>query len=153
MKKILFFILLSVILSACGQQKGENVETTFEKPPELIVSSNGNEVVAVLGTYSWSYDNGDGTFKGIEADSFGTTEIVKLQSHPLKTKLGSEVVLEFTRTPKEIKVTIWDNNQALRELEVEGNTFTTDEKGNIVYEVYATWDQGSAHYAVQLNVK
>lgn len=153
MKRILTFLLLAVILSACGEQNGESGETTFKEPPELIVSSKGNEVVAVLGTYSWSYDNGDGSFRGIEADSFGTTEIVKHQSHTLKTKLGSEVVLDFARTPKEIRIKVWDNNQVLREVEVESNTFTTDEKGNIVYEVYATWDQGSAHYAVKLNVK
>ena len=153
LKKIIFLLLLAIILSACGQQNAGNVETTFNEPPELIVSSKGNEVVAVLGTYSWSYDKGDGSFAGIEADSFGPTEIVKHQSHPLKTKLGSEVILDFARTPKEIKISIWDDNQVLREIEVEGNTFITDEKGNILYEVYATWEQGSAHYAVKLNVK
>ena len=150
MKKILVILLLAVILSGCGEQNGE---TTFKEPPELIVSSKGSEVVAVLGTYSWSYDNGDGSFKAIEADSFGPTEIVKHQSHTLKTKLGSQIVLDFARPPKEVRVKIMDNNQVLREVDVEGETFTTDEKGNIVYEVYATWEEGSAHYAVKLNVK
>ncbi|WP_432361305.1 hypothetical protein [Sporosarcina sp. UB5] len=153
MKNKLFILLLAVILSACGQQNGENGETTFKQPPDLIVISNGNEVDAVLGTYSWTYDNGDGSFTGIEADSFGPTEIVKHQSNPIKTKLGSEVVLDFGRIPNEIRVRIWDNNEVLREVEVEDNTFTTDEQGTIVYEVYATWEQGSAHYSVELNVE
>lgn len=150
MKKILVFLILAVILSGCGEQNGE---TTFKEPPDLIVSSKSSEVVAVLGTYSWSYDNGDGSFGGIEADSFGPTEIVKHQSHTLKTKLGSEIVLDFARTPREVRVKIWDSNQVLREVVVEGDTFTTDVKGNIVYEVYATWEEGSAHYAVKINVE
>jgi hypothetical protein len=160
LKRIIVFLLLAIILSACGQQeKGVNGalshKVIFNKPPELIVSSSStdNEVVAVLGTYSWFYDNEDGTATGIEADSDIPPRLVDYQEKPLKTKLDSEVQLKFARTPQKIKVNIWNESQMVRGVNVEGSTFKVVEKGDIVYEIYATWHQGSAHYAVKLDVE
>jgi hypothetical protein len=157
-KIFLFLLVAAIILSACGQQeKGVNgalnPKVIFKEPPELIVSSNDNEVVAVLGTYSWSYDNEDGTATGIEVDSDIPPRLVEYQEKPLNTKLNSEVNLEFAKTPQKIKVNIWNDSQLEREVTVEGTTFKTDEEGDIVYEIYATWHQGSAHYAVKINVE
>ncbi|MBT2644791.1 membrane lipoprotein lipid attachment site-containing protein [Bacillus sp. ISL-41] len=151
MKKILLFILFAVILSACSKQ--ENGVNNMKKPPELIVSSSSNKVKAVLGTYSWTYDNGDGTSTGSEADSDIPPRIVRLQTSSLNTELGSTIYLDFANPPKGVKVNIWSNSQQEREVKVEGTTFETDEKGYIVYEIYANWDQGSAHYAVKLNIQ
>jgi hypothetical protein len=161
LKKALLFALLAFFLSSCGQQEKSVVEivsavdteSIIKEPPELKVSSNNNKIVAVLGTYSWSYDNDDGTSTGIEADSEIPPRIVKHQTAPLITNLGSEVNLEFTKSPQEVRVNIWNNSEKERGVKVDGSIFKTDEKGNLIYEIYAIWDQGSAHYAVKLNVQ
>ncbi|MFZ3579938.1 hypothetical protein [Virgibacillus sp. DJP39] len=143
MKKILLFLLLAIILGACGEQE----------PPKLKISSNNEEVFAVLGTYSWSSDNMDGTSTAIDSDSDIPPKIVVHQKNPLNSKLGSEINLDFGQSPQGVRVNIWDNSQKVREVDVEGTTFKTDEKGYIVYEIIATWDQGSVHYAVKINVQ
>lgn len=140
--------MFAVILSACNKhENGVNdtvgTQSIIKKPPELIVSSSSYKVNAVLATNSWTYDHGDGTSTGIEADSDIPPRIVKQQTTSLNTELA---------LPIGVKVNIWNNSQKEREVKVEGTTFGTDEKGFVVYEIYANWDQGSAHYAVKLNV-
>jgi hypothetical protein len=158
LKKVLLIVLLAIILSSCGQQEkgvvgAVDTESIIKEPPELKVSSNNNKIVAVLGTYSWSYDNEDGTSTGFEADSEIPPKIVKYQTTPLITNLGSEVKLEFAKSPQEVRVNIWNHSEKERGVKVEDTSFKTDEKGHLIYEIYAIWDQGSAHYAVKLNIQ
>lgn len=157
MKKLLLFLLLSLVLSACGQEEmSENgaVNTEVMKgPPELIVRSNDHEVVSQLGTYSWVFDNGDGTSTYIEADSDIPPKIVENQTVELNTKLESEVILDFVKTPQLLTVSIWNDSHRERGVNVENGTFKTDERGYIVYEIYAKWHQGTAHYALRINVE
>ncbi|KMJ56664.1 hypothetical protein AB685_20580 [Bacillus sp. LL01] len=158
MKKTVFILLLAIILGACGLQK-ERVngavdnESIGKEPPVLLVRSNNSEVAAVLGEYSWSFDNGDGTATTVSVDSDIPPRIVRNQTTPFTTELDTEIQLDFAEPPQEIKVHIWNNSQMEREVDVEGSTFNTDEKGYILYEIIATWDQGSVHYAVKLNVQ
>lgn len=158
LKKVFLFVLFVLILTACGQQDrvvdgAVDTEPIFKAPPELIVVSNSNKVVAAIGTYSWSYDNGDGTSTSIEADSDIPPKIVHHQSTSLSTNLGSDVNLEYDKVPERIKVNIWGNSQIIRGVKVEDASFRTDEKGYVIYEIYAKWDQGSAHYAVKINIQ
>ena len=46
------------------------------EPPELVVVCGEEQVTALRGTYSWMYNNEDGTSTGVEADS----------AHPLECK-------------------------------------------------------------------
>lgn len=78
---------------------------------------------------------------------------MKYQTTPLITNLGSEDNLEFAKSPQEVRVNIWNNSEKERGVKVDDSTFKTDEKGNLIYEIYAIWDQGSAHYAVKLNIQ
>ncbi|HHU48270.1 MAG: hypothetical protein ACOYEH_00830 [Caldicoprobacterales bacterium] len=158
MKKIFLFVLLAVFMSACGQQAIDvddavNTEPVLKEPPELIVASKNNKATAILGTYSWSYDNDDGTFTGIEADADIPPKIVHHQISRLNADLNSDVNMVFAKAPEEIKVIIWDNSQIVREVEVKEASFKADRGGNIIYEIYARWDQGSAHYAIRINVQ
>jgi hypothetical protein len=157
-KKIFLFVLLAVFLCACGQQDKEiddavNTEAVLKKPPELTVISEYSKVAAVLGTYSWSYDNGDGTFTGIEADADTPPGLVSYQTIQLKSGSGSDVKLEFEKAPEEVTVNIWDESQIVKRVKVEDLSFKADEKGQIIYEVYAKWDQGTAYYAVKIDVQ
>ena len=91
MKKLLAIILAAILIfsmTACqssGQiscpadDEPEKVtapgsngasKPTSTEPPELkILDSTCLGIVANKGTYSWMSDNGDGTWKGVEADS------------------------------------------------------------------------------------
>lgn len=92
MKKIFLFVLLAVFMSACGQQAIDvddavNTEPVLKEPPELIVASKNNKATAILGTYSWSYDNDDGTFTGIEADADIPPKNSASSDKPVKCRL------------------------------------------------------------------
>ncbi|GAA4066417.1 hypothetical protein [Amphibacillus indicireducens] len=128
-------------------------KTELKEPPELIVRSNNHEVLAVLGTYSWSYHNRDGTGTGIEADSGPPPELVTDQENRLNTKLGAEISLDFDHDPLLVEVYVWNRLAQTREIAVEGLTFLTDQTGDVVYEIYAKWNRGTAHYAVKIDVE
>lgn len=165
LKRSIILLLVVIFLIGCvatqNEREGE-VENTIDKlspsktqlkePPELIVRSNDYEVHAVLGTYSWSYDNRDGTSTGIEADSGPPTELVTDQEDTLNTKLDSEISLAFDHDPLLIEVYIWGRTERSRKVAVEDLTFLTDQTGDVVYEIYAKWNRGTAHYAVEINV-
>lgn len=62
-------------ISENGTAPLEN-EVVLQEPPALTVIFGEESIEALRGTSSWMYDNGDGTFTGIEADS----------AHPLQAK-------------------------------------------------------------------
>ena len=81
---------------------------TSKEPPELkILDSTCLGIVANKGTYTWTYDNGDGTQTGVCADS----------SHPLEwqeflvpmTTSDDTVELYFDVQPQEISVRCWSD--------------------------------------------
>lgn len=165
LKRLIILLLVFIFLTGCvatqNEREGEAENTIDElspsktqlkEPPELIVRSNDYEVHAVLGTYSWSYDNRDGTSAGIEADSGPPTELVTDQEGTLNTKLDSEISLAFNHDPLLIEVYIWGRDERSRKIAVEDLTFLTDQTGEVVYEIYAKWNQGTAHYAIAVNV-
>ncbi|WP_162297929.1 hypothetical protein [Halalkalibacillus sediminis] len=47
----------------------------------------------------------------------------------------------------------WNTSEKERELDVEGTSFKVGERGNILYEIIANWEQGTVHYAVKINVQ
>ena len=153
----IFVMLLTTV--GCSNEKIVNNENgiaknteeiTISRPPKLTVSVDGNKLIAGLGSYSWKNDNGDGTFEGIYASSGPPPEFAGKE---LFVKPQSEVHLSFEETPSDYEVRIWktDNDIAIP---VTNNTFTTTQnKGNVIYEVVASWEQGTAAYAFSLNVK
>ena len=165
LKKLIILLLVALFLAGCVGEQNEHegeVENTIDElppsqtqlkePPELIVRSNNHEVLAVLGTYSWSYNNRDGTSTGIEADSGPPPELVTDQENRLNTKLGAEISLDFDHDPLLIEVYIWGRTERSRKIAVEDLTFLTDQTGDIIYEIYAKWNRGTAHYAIEINV-
>ena len=130
------------------------VPTIFPfEPPHLSVIGDKNAVDAWRGTSSWMYDNKDGTWSGIEADS----------PHPLECKddlpileitKKTTVNLKFEAAPSKITVkrykastTDFDN---FDELTVSGGSFEA-KTGDYVYEIIASWSSqaynGTVYYA------
>ena len=134
----------------------EASKPTSEEPPALkILDSTNNGIEANKGTYTWSYDNGDGTQSGVCADS----------SHPLEwqeflipmTTSDDEVEFHFDVEPQEFTIrcwsdTYWGQMDAKEEkVTVNGNKLELKE-GGYIYEVVATWTgenltaEGTVHY-------
>ena len=178
MKKLLNIILAAILIfsmTACqssgqiscpadGETEKVNApgsngasKPTSTEPPELkILDSTCLGIVANKGTYSWMSDNGDGTWKGVEADS----------SHPLEwqeflvpmTTSDDMVELYFDVQPQQVSIRCWSDanwgkvNAKEENANLSGNKLELKE-GGYIYEVVATWTgenlaaEGTAYYA------
>ena len=145
--------------------KAENTETNIEavptnnkKPPELQVFCKNVMVKAWLGTYSWFFENGDGTQQAIAADTPHPSECID-SIYPLPLTTSSEypektfsVSLHFENAPDSISVRqykitdgkITDNTDYT---EIPVNDFKIEaESGKFLYEVIAKWNAANSEY-------
>lgn len=164
MKKLLNIILAAILIfsmTACqssGQiscpadgepekvnapgSNGASMPTSTEPPELKILDSTCLGNVANKGTYSWMSDNGDGTWKGVEADS----------SHPLEwqeflvpmTTSDDTVELFFDVQPQEFSIRCWsDAYWGKVDAEEENATLSGNKlelkDGGYIYEVVAKW--------------
>ena len=150
-----------LITSGCSNEKLSNDEIHNSKeivkkteeiarltPPKLTVSAEGNKIFAGQGSYSWSKVNDDGTVKNINTHTGPPPEF---GGRELLVKSQSEVQLIFEEAPSDYQVRIWETDNAIP---VTDSTFTiTQNKGKVIYEVVAYWEQGTATYAFTLNVE
>ena len=129
---------------------------TATEPPELkVLDSTCLGIVANKGTYSWTYDNGDGTQTGVCADS----------AHPLEwqefmvpmTTSDDTVELYFDVQPQEISVRCWSDAYWGKVDAEEENAALNRNKlelkdGGYIYEIVAKWTgenlaaEGTVHY-------
>lgn len=107
-----------------------------------ILDSSNVGIEANKGTYTWNYDNGDGTHSGICADS----------SHPLEwqeflmpmTTPEATVELIFDVQPQEISIRCWPDacwgqvNATEERAKLNGATLELKD-GGYIYEVVAKW--------------
>ena len=173
MKKLVSILLTAILIfSMAACQSAENPENgqgqpnppgsngsskpTSKEPPELkVLDSTCIGIVANKGTYSWTYDNGDGTQTGVCADS----------SHPLEwqeflvpmTTSDDTVELNFDVAPQEFTIRCWSDAYWGKVDAEEENTTLSGNKlelkdGGYIYEVVATWTgenlaaEGTVHY-------
>ena len=177
MEKILAIILAAILIfsmTACqssGQiscpaadepdqvnppgSNGASKPTSKEPPALKVLESTGIGIEANKGTYTWSYDNGDGTQSGVCADS----------SHPLEWQefliplatADDTVELYFDVQPHEFTVRCWSDaywgkvDAKEEKVTVNGNCLEL-KSGGYIYEVIATWTgenlaaEGTVHY-------
>ena len=134
---------------------GASKPTSKEPPVLKILDSTCMGLEATKGTYSWTYDNGDGTMSGVCADS----------SHPLEWQeylvpmitADETVELHFDVQPQSFTVRCWSDaywgqlDAREEKITVDGNTLELNQ-GGYIYEVTATWTgenlaaEGTAHY-------
>jgi hypothetical protein len=170
MKILRRIILLILVLSLAGcHMKTDPEESTggltmapadepeiCRTPPVLTLMHDRGSTEALLGTYSWNYHKGDGSWAGIEADAM----------HPLDCQdsllpIGTEKLyaeLSFAVEPDSVSIRCWHDSQwgnydAQAEAVAHyGNVFELM-PGGYIYEVTATWADdggtfhGTAHYA------
>ena len=156
MKKLLAITLAVILIfsmTACQNPGAPNQtdppgsngvsKPTSKEPPALkVLDSSSMAMKANIGTYSWMYDNGDGTQAGICADS----------SHPLEwqgflipmTTSDDEVEFYFDVEPQEFSIRCWSDaywgqmDAKEEKVTVNGNKLEL-KQGGYIYEVVATW--------------
>ena len=174
MKKLVSILLTAILIfSMTACQSAQNPENgqgqpnppgsngsskpTSKEPPELkVLDSTCLGIVANKGTYSWMSDNGDGTWKGVEADS----------SHPLEWQeflvpmitSDDTVELYFDVQPQEVSIRCWSDanwgkvNAKEENANLSGNKLVLKD-GGYIYEVVAKWTgenlaaEGTVHYS------
>jgi hypothetical protein len=112
---------------------------------------------ALLGTYSWSFENEDGITTAIESDSAHPLDSVGQMPEIEKTDDMRIIELKFLIPPTSYTVRRWENKyigdaqayeQYYETADVSDNAIVLSDDGKeYVYEVYATWPQGNAHYS------
>lgn len=134
----------------------ESAPVRLEKPPLLTVISDETAHDALLGTYSWQRENGDGTSTGIEVDHAHPLDC-EAWLPPLETT-SQTAVLRFTEEPDQIvSIRCWsdenwsDPNAESEDITVMGNEIEL-KIGGYIYEVTAEWNTengygGRAHYS------
>jgi len=130
------------------QDSGSTNDEILE-PPALTVVAGGESVDAVVGTYSWSIDNEDGTMTAIEAESAAPPELVGNMT-ALEVTGDTSIELDFEIEPDSYTVKVWEeDNTVISELE---EVLLTNE-GTVIYEVLTNWQEGTASYAFKLNIE
>lgn len=159
-----FILMLS--LAACSDTNGtdnemneadnEQNETTdsaseesYPEPPSLTIHADREMFSAVLGTYSWTIDNEDGTQTSVEADSAAPPELVKT-TDPIQVTKDTTITLDFEEEPDRYTVRIWDEDNTILS---ESDEVERTGEGEVIYEVVAHWPQGTASYAFLLSIE
>lgn len=130
------------------QNSGSTNDEILE-PPELTVVAGDESVDAVMGTYSWSIDNEDGTMTAIEADSAAPPELVSTMT-ALEVTGDTSIELDFEIEPDSYTVKIWEEGNTV--ISKSEEVLLTNE-GTVIYEVLANWQEGTASYAFTLNIE
>lgn len=119
------------------------------EPPALTIHADRIMFSPVLGTYSWSVDNGDGTYDGIEADSAAPPELVRM-TDPIQVTEDTTITLDFEEEPDSYTVRIWDEDNTILS---SSDDVDLSGEGEVFYEVWARWPQGTASYAFSLDIE
>ncbi|MBP2079941.1 hypothetical protein [Oceanobacillus polygoni] len=155
-RMFLILVLSLFIVIGCSTKYTEketgNIEEAnqFKTPPQLTLTVEEDSFTVAQGGYSWSYENIDGTTVFVEADSMPPGEIVS-DKNPIEVDEDTEITLDFEMEPTDYKVKIWDANHNV--LAVYDKINLSEYKGNVIYEVFANWEQGSSSYAFLLYIK
>lgn len=150
---VIFLGILLFLLVGCVKCKPDIVDKTTEllSTPTLEILYKVKHIDAERGAYSWTIHNANGTQATINVDSSGPTELVK-NSTPLSVSPGSTLALSFSDNPANIIINILKDSKSISQTITNNIVVTPESKGLVVYEVIATWNQGTVTYAFLVNV-
>lgn len=158
-KNRLIFLLFIAMISLVACTNGQSEEAILDKNerssselPTLKVFYGNDFIEAEIGTSSWTINNSDGTKTSIESDTAGPTELVTGVS-TFKASPESTIKLEFSNKPDEVIVNIWEENEQQEQDSTNMEIVLPDLEGVLIYEVIATWEQGTVAYAFSVEVE
>ncbi|MCH4825208.1 hypothetical protein [Planococcus halocryophilus] len=162
-KLIMIIIFIIFVLAGCFQENEttnnegnmsssvDNVKHTKQKPPQLIIEVNEKEFSATLGSYSWSYfDQEENSMLGIETETIGVSELIG-DRKGVTVNSGASIKYKFEEEPISYRVNSWDSTENLKE--PFKDVVLDGQNGRIIYEVVATWEQGTGHYFFSLTIE
>ncbi|UCZ51535.1 hypothetical protein LGQ02_11695 [Bacillus shivajii] len=132
-----------------NNEPNENV-SQLRKPPNLYMVVGEETINPVLGSHSWTFEHSDGTTESIEADSYSPSIIVEMRE-PQKVDANTDISFEFETTPKTYQAREWDT-----EHNVLGSNNELDlsiHEGKKIFEILASWEQGTASYVFYLDIE
>ncbi|MDN7245581.1 hypothetical protein [Planococcus shenhongbingii] len=162
--KFLFLSMLFIfVLVGCSQEKEvikndknmnstvENVKYTSQKPPQLKIGVNEEEFPAALGGYDWSYfDQEENSMASVQAETIPVSELVGKRKGPAVNS-DTSIELKFEEEPISYQVNTWDSagniTGSFKDVVLDGQS------GRTIYEVVATWEQGTGHYFFPLTIE
>jgi len=139
-----------------ASKKNGPVDGVMTGPPELTIVGAQMSVQASGSTYSWHYDNKDGTQTGIEADGMHPLDMKEYMEPLIQTGEDAAVKLDFGFEPSGVTVRCWsdehwgDMSAPEEHSELDGKTLTL-KPGGYIYQVVASFRGnafgGNAYYA------
>lgn len=176
MKKIIICAMaLCVLMVLFGCTPYDNEQTsdgTLKAPPVLTVINGKESIEALKGTYSLTYNNGDGTATSVEADSLHPLQArelmpeLEIKPTPYSSVDPLSAYLQWDAMPDKVSVRCWNEDcwgqYDAKSEEIEVNTLSGIDdqtlfvikmkEGNYIYEIIAEWNSseefcGTAHYS------
>lgn len=132
-----------------NRTSAESTKNTFQKPPNLKINVSDKEFVAALNGYYWSYyDEAEKSMVGIEAEVVSVSALIGNREAPV-VNLDTSIELEFEEKPTFYEVYV------LGSVPIKGGTdlILDRQVGRTVYEVKATWEQGTGYYVFPLTIE
>ncbi|MFS0749353.1 hypothetical protein [Oceanobacillus sp. 1P07AA] len=123
-------------------------ENQLLEPPRLSIDIGKETITPIQGTYSWEYENNDGTMTHTSVDIDGPFELAN-QFNPPTVKANSNVTLSFELEPNEYSVRILEKDDVVS----SSDSIDLTNKGKTIYEIIGYWDQGEASYIFSLHIK
>ena len=127
----------------------------MEEPGELTILCGNSTAQALSGSWSWWYDNGDGTQSGSEA--CGIHPLDGKDHLQMLTAEQAQAVLQFgSRNPDKVTIHSWSTehwgNYEAESEPISVTDFTFPVEPGRVYEITAAWTSltdcgGTAYYA------
>lgn len=129
----------------------EDLKNTSQNPPTLKLEINKKEISSVLGAYNWSYfDKEENSMALVEKEALSPTDL-GINQKSFVVDSNSTVELKFEKEPISYKVNIWDSKNNMKG--PFNDVLLNEQKGKTIYEIIATWEQGTAHYIFSLDIK
>ena len=146
-----FFFLIGCVEETIATDKPTHSnpkENQLLEPPRLSIDIGNESISPIQGTYSWEYDNNDGTMTNTTVDKEGPPRLAK-QFHSPNVTTNSEVTLNFDLEPNDYDVRIWKDDKVVS----SSDSIDLTNKGEIIYEIIGYWDQGEASYVFSLLIE
>lgn len=134
------------------EQNSNEVNLTHNKKPPSLTITVGEEIIkAHQSGYNWRYfDEETGETVGVEVESLPPKEILHAENAVI-VDLKEPIQLTFENEPIKYEIRAYDNNG--RMLTTSNDFKDIKEKGKTIYEIVASWANGTAIYVAMLDVQ
>lgn len=87
---------------------------------------------------------------GVEVESIPPTELVNIED-AVSVSLSKLATLNTKKEPLNYEIKVYDNNDNV--IATYNDFKDVKEKGKSIYEILVTWEEGTAVYAIALDVQ